>query len=422
MDRKTKRESKELERETEKQRLKTRSINKKKKKKKVKVDNTPSSLVSSHKKKKHEAEEEGLASLSCHRLIQDHHAPSAVQSCHIPAPTADSKPFTRYDGNGGNGSNKGGSHTLSIAVAGSIINNVQSLEQATRLAGQIARATAIFRVDEQIIVFDDGTDSEVYFHRTGWACEIQEKTGGQFLARILQYLEVPQYLRRTLFPMHPSFRFVGLLPPLDVPHHLRKHGWLPYREGVTVDKKVESGEGSYVDVGLHKDVLIRHSKQPGVRVTVAMGPSRDVLDQNGVVLDAVTRTVPREKEGLYWGYSVRHAAHLNAVFKDCPFPGGYDYTIGTSEHGEKIRASEFIIPRTSRHVLVAFGGLAGLEESKDLDETINVNEVACCFHRYINTCPDQGSRTIRTEEAILISLQYLHDPILRAFEAAETLK
>lgn len=23
----------------------------------------------------------------------------------------------------------------------------------------------------------------------------------------------------------------GLLPPLDAPHHLRKHEWAPYREG-----------------------------------------------------------------------------------------------------------------------------------------------------------------------------------------------
>ncbi|PNX67880.1 hypothetical protein L195_g063722, partial [Trifolium pratense] len=30
--------------------------------------------------------------------------------------------------------------------------------------------------------------------------------------------------------MHNSLRFVGMLPPLDAPHHLRKHEWGPYRE------------------------------------------------------------------------------------------------------------------------------------------------------------------------------------------------
>ncbi|KAE9618622.1 putative RNA methyltransferase, alpha/beta knot methyltransferase [Lupinus albus] len=38
-------------------------------------------------------------------------------------------------------------------------------------------------------------------------------------------------LRKALFPMHNNLRFVGLLPPLDAPHHLRKHEWGSYREG-----------------------------------------------------------------------------------------------------------------------------------------------------------------------------------------------
>ncbi|KAL9248747.1 putative methyltransferase C9orf114-like protein [Drosera capensis] len=42
--------------------------------------------------------------------------------------------------------------TFSIAVPGSIIDNTQSLELATRLAGQIARAATIFRVDENVVI------------------------------------------------------------------------------------------------------------------------------------------------------------------------------------------------------------------------------------------------------------------------------
>ena len=38
--------------------------------------------------------------------------------------------------------------TLSIAVPGSVIDNTQTFEQATATAGQIARAAAIFNVDE----------------------------------------------------------------------------------------------------------------------------------------------------------------------------------------------------------------------------------------------------------------------------------
>lgn len=45
-------------------------------------------------------------------------------------------------------------HTLSVALPGSILNNAQSLELRTYLAGQIGRACGIFCVDE-IVVFDE---------------------------------------------------------------------------------------------------------------------------------------------------------------------------------------------------------------------------------------------------------------------------
>ena len=37
--------------------------------------------------------------------------------------------------------------------------------------------------------------------------------------------------------------------------------------------------------------------------------------------------------GFYWGYAVRLADSLSAVFSKCPFEGGYDLTLGTSERG-----------------------------------------------------------------------------------------
>ncbi|KAG7028917.1 putative methyltransferase C9orf114-like protein, partial [Cucurbita argyrosperma subsp. argyrosperma] len=106
------------------------------------------------------------------------------------------------------------------------------------LAGQIARAATIFRIDEedsfctyQVVVFDSGrssvTDSDVAAANNSDEDEI----GAAFLIRILKYLETPQYLRKALFPKHNNLRFVGMLPPLDALHHLRKHEWSPYREG-----------------------------------------------------------------------------------------------------------------------------------------------------------------------------------------------
>ncbi|XP_030548145.2 putative methyltransferase C9orf114 isoform X2 [Rhodamnia argentea] len=307
------------------------------------------------------------------------------------------------------------SPTVSIAVAGSIIDNTQSYELATRLAGQIARAATIFRIDEVVVFDNKNCPGEDPTERTV-DCSDEDESGAAFLIRILRYLETPQYLRKTLFPKRNSLRFVGLLPPLDAPHHLRRHEWAPYREGVTLKARAPNSSQTLVDVGLNKDVVINQALEPGIRVTVVMGAERD-LDAD-LPRQVVSSSKPRDDAGTYWGYKVRYASNLSSVIKECPYEGGYDYAIGTSEHGEIVRSSELIIP-ASRHFLIAFGGLAGLEESVEEDNSLKGKRVRDLFNRYLNTCPHQGSRTIRTEEAILISLQYFQEPISRALEVGQ---
>lgn len=164
--------------------------------------------------------------------------------------------------------------TVSIAIPGSVICNAQTRELQTSLAGSIARAAAVYRVDE-IIVFDDGLgsvlktlsnyrrgprdnrrkDDDATNHES--STDKKDKPEKEqpstdphaFLARILQYCECPQYLRRKFFPMHPDLQFAGLLPPLDMPHHLRKNDVLAFREGVVTNEKCESGS-SLVDCGI----------------------------------------------------------------------------------------------------------------------------------------------------------------------------
>uniref|UniRef100_A0A804R1X8 Uncharacterized protein n=1 Tax=Zea mays TaxID=4577 RepID=A0A804R1X8_MAIZE len=198
--------------------------------------------------------------------------------------------------------------TVSIAVAGSIIDNAQSLELATLLAGQIARAATVFRIDE-VVVFDSTPAAENGSAGDG------EESGARFLVRILEYLETPQYLRRRLFPMHKNLKFVGLLPPLDAPHHVRKHEWSEFREGVTLES--DPSKGTLVDVGLSKNVLVEQKLEPGKRVTVAMGTNRDLT--TACIRKVVPPSTPREQMGSYWGYKVRYTSNLSGVLKNSPF-------------------------------------------------------------------------------------------------------
>ena len=75
-----------------------------------------------------------------------------------------------------------------------------------------------------------------------------------FLARVLQYLETPQYLRKALFKKHSDLKFAGLLNPLDCPHHMRIDDESKYREGVVLDRpaKLKAQGGSYVNAGMRK--------------------------------------------------------------------------------------------------------------------------------------------------------------------------
>ncbi|GJP76468.1 hypothetical protein CLOP_g6911 [Closterium sp. NIES-67] len=313
-------------------------------------------------------------------------------------------------GDGADGNSKPGEQqyraTISIAVPGSIIDNTQSLERATAVAGQIARAAVIFRVHE-IVVFDDWDSADGNSHGPrGWRGERFSGSGGSFLARVLQYLDTPQYLRRALIPLTPDLRLAGLLPPLDAPHHARMHEWPEFREGVRVH--------------------VRGSFSEGTRLTVAMGPAseREKVFLPGVLLSPVSPLAPWACKGLYWGYSVRLARGVSGALKDCPFSGAggrrgggeggaagggaYDLIIGTSEHGEVKEIGQFKFP-PFRHALIVFGGVAGLEESCELDEGLEEGrrEPQQLCHYYLNTCSLQGSRTIRTEEAVLISLAHI---------------
>lgn len=96
------------------------------------------------------------------------------------------------------------------------------------MAGQIARAASIFEVDEVVVYTETGHFSQLDGEFRG---ANRKSDANVFLARILQYLETPQYLRKALFPMHPDLRYAGLLNPLDAPHHVREQQDVPFREG-----------------------------------------------------------------------------------------------------------------------------------------------------------------------------------------------
>uniref|UniRef100_A0A6M2DJ08 28S rRNA (uridine-N(3))-methyltransferase n=1 Tax=Xenopsylla cheopis TaxID=163159 RepID=A0A6M2DJ08_XENCH len=297
--------------------------------------------------------------------------------------------------------------TLAIAVPGSILDNAQSQELRTYLAGQIARAACIFQIDE-VIVFDDCPDA-IGDKKAQIEMEDGTKTSKRCcvqLARILQYLECPQYLRKHFFPIHNDLQYAGILNPLDAPHHLRQQNDFIFREGVVTNKPTKPGKGSIVNVGLLHDVRVDKSLTAGLRVTVKLDSNvKNEKKLKGVI---VTPSRPRAETGVYWGYNVRLANNISEVFTQSPYKKGYDLLIGTSDKGDSIKNKQ----KESLcydHAIIVFGGLQGLESALKSDDNLTATDPSLLFDEYLNTIPDQGSRTIRTEEAILISLAVLQD-------------
>lgn len=269
------------------------------------------------------------------------------------------------------------------------------------------------------MIFDDGqvtTKSEDFDEKqyTGYT------NPGYFLAHVLSYLECPPHLRKPLFAMHPDLRLAGALPSLDIPHHLRRDEWCQYREGVTISrnenasKKTTNPTQTLVNTGLANVVSLQDDIAENARVTVKFPNDSDV-SKGTLEAEVVHPNTPREEAGYYWGYQVRSAKSLSAVLTESPFEEGYDLTFGTSERGSPIEeltstsGKSERIPRFS-HMLIVLGGVAGLEVAVKADKDLQKMDVKApeaLFDFWVNLLPGQGSRTIRTEEAVWLALMGL---------------
>ena len=276
-------------------------------------------------------------------------------------------------------------YTVSIAIPGSIVDNCQTKELKTCLVGQIARAATIYHVDE-IIVYNDHLGSRNTTTDTSTATS---SSSCQFMAKILQYCECPQYLRKHFFPLDADLQFVGVLSPVDAPHHVRVNDRCKYREGIVLDKIGPTG-GSCVNVGIgEKSKMVELIDQlvltPGVRCTVQMtdcnrleahhephqekrGGKTHPQNQH-IQVKVVSPRAPTLDDGTYWGYSVRIADSLQQAMDSCPFEGeNYDLKVGTSERGDYFTSK--LVQNTKKgkkipnfkHMIIVFGGISGIEE------------------------------------------------------------
>jgi predicted SPOUT superfamily RNA methylase MTH1 len=274
--------------------------------------------------------------------------------------------------------------TLCVAIPASLVADTPHLREKTAKLGIVARACSIFGVREIILYPDDVSHDR--------------PEAMQLCAQLLSFIETPQYLRKRLFGLNSSLKFAGILPPLQIPSHdvprlIRDCKQGDLRDGVVV---AQHGETLAVDVGLERTLECRGESPVGARISVRL-----ISVERSLVGEIVDPT----KISIYWGYRVRQQKFsLGTLLKKEKF----DLSIGTSRYGTNVLDVWSKISSSIRNVgsvLVAFGSpRLGLTEILS-QEGKTPGDV---FDFFINTVPAQNVATVRTEEAILISLALLN--------------
>ena len=275
---------------------------------------------------------------------------------------------------------------LTIAIPASTISDTPHLREKTAKVGLIGRAAAIFRVNE-IIVYSDNPKNN----------QTQDM---DFIAHLLNYLETPQYLRKSLFKIERDLQFAGILPPLRTPHHpvsgkTRDLKAGMYREGLVLS---EVKDGLLVDIGVEQPAILRENQHAvGERLT---------LQVVNVSERAEVQTANRGEIEAYWGFRVRVETKS---LKQLLAAGGFDLTIATARLGTYInKISDKIDAKWSpaQSILVVFGPPSrGLHEIAKEEGT----RLESIVDFVVNTIPWQGTATVRTEEAILASLAIFNE-------------
>jgi len=276
-------------------------------------------------------------------------------------------------------------HELSIAIPASIVSDIPHLREKTLKIGMVGRAAAIFGVEE-IVIFP-------------YTPKRNQRRETDLIATVLSYMETPQYLRKRLFKIKPELRYAGVLPPLRTPHHPLQNRVKDledgeYREGAVVS---HTKHGSLVDVGVECYAFVRGKKNPiDTRITVKIKKVKKLLEAEVANSSEITE---------YWGYRV---TPLRLTFGKFLKKSDFDLIIATSKYGKPfMESSKEIIThwKTSKNVLVAFGApTRGLYEIVK-QENLNLDDIADFV---VNTIPCQRVETVRTEEALLVTLGVLN--------------
>lgn len=284
-------------------------------------------------------------------------------------------------------------HRTTILIPSSLTSETKDRRIRTYKVGQIARAASVFRVNWIIIYRDPKYDDS------------------RFIDLLLRYAETPQYLRKHLFPLREELKNAGVLPPLRTPHHPTgsrssdlSEG--EFRVGVVVpgprrsEKKVGSDESAWVDIGIDSPVRLVSPPRVlrrGERVNVSIFSRRPIQ----------VKLVETDRIPLYWGYRTTVEDSLSAALDKLSRQD--TLILATSRQGRALNTAALTelgsLMKQAPNTAIVFGSPKQGVESMLADDGLKLPDFNC---QTLNTIPDQGTATVRTEEAVWATLSALN--------------
>ena len=273
---------------------------------------------------------------------------------------------------------------LWIAIPDSSLSDEQTKRDKSIKIAQFSRAYSIFRV-KRVYIYHDFLS---HF----------EKDDPHLLKTILRYLDTPQYLRKMLFPMMRELQYAGILHPIKAPHHrvledIKKVKAGDFRTGVIVKVKGQL----FVEVGLGSLVPFEGEGLEGKKVNVRFTSSYPNL-----------KAIQAKEKDIfdYWGYEVKEIPSISKLLtsldKTLPIltsrKGRYFQSIetGLAEHAKNVQ-----------NILVAFGA-----PKHGLHDILAKEGASIKPYEYVvNMFPNQGTETVRLEEAVLGTLSILNSTL-----------
>ena len=273
---------------------------------------------------------------------------------------------------------------LWITIPDSSLSDEQTKRDKSIKIAQFARACSIFKV-KRIYIYHDSLS---HF----------EKDDPHLLKTILRYLDTPQYLRKILFPMMHQLQYAGILHPIKAPHHrvvndIKKIKAGDIRTGVVVKVKGQL----FVEVGLGSLVPFMGDGFEGKKVNVRFTESYPNL-----------KSVQAIEEDIfdYWGYEVKEVPSISKLLTSVE-ETDVIITSRKGRHFKNIEAQLADHAKSVQNILVAFGS-----PKYGLHEILAKEGASIKPYRYVvNMFPNQGTETVRLEEAVLGALAILNSAL-----------